>query len=83
MKSRPILFSAPISDADAIAEGIEHDEKYPTLWKRGPLQGDQNTVKVTGFPHLAYRSIWEKINGPDSWAANPWVCVVEFKRVSL
>ena len=70
-----------ISEADAIAEGIERDSKYPTLWKRGELHGDQNTVKVTAFPKLAYRSIWESINGPLSWAQNPWVWVVEFKRV--
>jgi hypothetical protein len=71
-----------ISDADAIAEGIERNSEYPTLWKRGNLHGDQNIVKSTGFPKLGYRSIWEQINGAGSWAANPWVWVVEFRSVT-
>jgi hypothetical protein len=60
-----------ISEEDAIAEGVT-----PT----SPLYGDSG-----GFVHQggieAFSKLWESINGPGSWEANPWVWVVEFKRV--
>jgi hypothetical protein len=30
----------------------------------------------------AFRELWQSINGADSWAANPWVWAVSFKRVT-
>jgi hypothetical protein len=64
-----------ISDDDAIAEGIigwsdasgfgHPDHDYPTV---------DNPVE-------SYKSLWKKINGEESWNENPWVWVIEFKRI--
>jgi hypothetical protein len=56
-----------IGDADAQAEG----------WP-GP---DQRNSIQSAYPIAWYSCLWEEINGAGSWAANPWVWVVEFKRV--
>jgi hypothetical protein len=55
-----------ISEADAVAEGA------PWAACGAPQEGSHKA----GFAQL-----WESINGPGSWAANPWVWVVAFKRV--
>lgn len=70
-----------ISEADAVAEGIEKQEDG-IGWKRGPISSDHpNTATRTAFPTLAFQSLWECINGTDSWKTNPWVWAVEFKRL--
>ncbi|MDE2104927.1 MAG: hypothetical protein KGL39_47255 [Patescibacteria group bacterium] len=38
--------------------------------------GDCEGAFVAGF-----KRIWESINSPSSWAANPWVWVIEFRRL--
>lgn len=30
----------------------------------------------------AFQALWESINGPEAWAANPWVWAVSFRRLS-
>ncbi|WP_336694419.1 hypothetical protein [Delftia acidovorans] len=62
-----------ISEADAYAEGIEQTDF---------IEDAEHQEPATGAPpgRYAYRALWEDINGPDSWAQNPWVWVVEFER---
>jgi len=77
-----------ISEDDALGEGIERATDFPG-WYRGPLDGDSDGLAEAGrhfkiptaFAKLAFRALWESINGPDSWAANPWVWVIEFRRI--
>lgn len=35
-----------------------------------------------GIPKLGFFDVWQSINGAKSWDANPWVWVVEFKRLN-
>lgn len=63
-----------ISEADAVAEGIQQCEG-------GAMDYLANDYAQGYSPASSFRSLWQSINGADSWAANPWVWCVEFKRV--
>lgn len=56
-----------ISEADAEAEGITGDDA---------LIGQINNPFRTAFADL-----WESIHGDGSWAVNPWLWVIEFRRL--
>jgi hypothetical protein len=69
-----------ITEADAIAEGIEQvdtDRGGAPIWKNYEGKG----IHIWMSPVNSYQSLWEKINGPESWEVNPWVWVVEFERI--
>lgn len=70
-----------ISEADAVAEGIEPFTDFLPSghWRRYDAAA---LAGYTSSPTDAYASLWESINGPGSWDANPWVWAVEFKRVA-
>lgn len=66
-----------ISEVDAKAEGVD-----PIMaWRTGEPVERFGLPRMTPVPVMRYARLWESINGPGSWAANPWVWVVEFKRV--
>lgn len=71
-----------ISESDAIAEGIESKPQpygKELDWKYYGWLEKLNQWSTC--PIRSYESLWNSINGPESWAANPFVWVIEFKRI--
>lgn len=66
-----------ISEEDAKAEGVKPAgdmlPDYPDTFLTP--KGDFATAKV------AFQRLWQSIYGEESWAVNPWVWVIEFRRV--
>lgn len=66
-----------ITGEDARAEGIEVPRCACEVCARtSAICTADASEYVQGFA-----SLWREINGAESWAANPWVWVVEFRRV--
>ncbi|MFS2221387.1 hypothetical protein [Pantoea sp. B65] len=62
-----------ISDDDIMAEGVQTDSHFLNNFF---------TMKSDAIaPQAAYKQAWEKQYGGTSWDVNPWVWVVEFKRI--
>lgn len=57
-----------ITEGDAIKEGIKPEFDY--------LHNSYENLT----PKCSFMTLWRKINGRESWDANPWVWVVEFER---
>jgi hypothetical protein len=61
-----------ISEADSRAEGAPGYEEG--------VDAPPPEPEYEWSYRASYRRLWEQINGPGSWDANPWVWVVEFRR---
>ncbi|HIG3137083.1 hypothetical protein M1V68_21690 [Klebsiella pneumoniae] len=68
-----------ISEEDAEAEGIDMEALYDSQDCYDCI-ADHN---MTGRPTVtgAFKYLWESIYGEEGWKSNPWVWVIEFKRV--
>lgn len=76
-----------ISESDAKAEGAREFRDLPSIHPYGQDPrwscGDpKSTEECLSTARYAFGNLWNSINGADSWEANPWVWVVEFKRVT-
>ncbi|QNB08393.1 hypothetical protein G5S34_17625 [Herbaspirillum frisingense] len=63
-----------ISEADALAEGI-------IALPNGGFGLPGGTFYHAADPRQSFFMLWESINGDGSVQANPWVWVVEFRRI--
>lgn len=74
-----------ITEEGAYREGISRE------WGDRPIKGREMELLQSDVPIdlcggvmspvEAFEALWFRINGPGSWDANPWVWVVEFKRI--
>lgn len=71
-----------ITEADAIAEGLNFTvpNTSPNTYYDNYQTGRWLDPQMLNNPIASYRTLWEKINGPESWAANPWVWAITFKK---
>lgn len=71
-----------ITEEDAIAEGvavgdIPADDYGPR--RIGYCAEDDGKCVLLPTARAVFEELWKSINGPESWDANPWVWVIEFK----
>jgi hypothetical protein len=71
-----------ISEADAIAEGIE---RRSTIYDRQWFRNYGSAVGWFAKEHrgalFSFESLWNSIHGPEAWAENPWVAAISFDVV--
>jgi hypothetical protein len=72
-----------ITEAAARAEGIEPTARHDLYgWRNyGDTETAGDSCEYFTDPRESFRSLWESINGAESWKANPFCWVVEFRRV--
>lgn len=72
------VVSVRVERLNAISEGDARAEGGPAIL--GYIDEQKQKHGWMSYREW-YQSLWESINGPGSWALNPWVWVISFRRV--
>lgn len=67
-----------ISDTDAISEGIAISSRFGNEVNQWIDYIDGNG---TPSPVYSFQTLWQSINGEKSWNENPFVWVIEFRKI--
>nr|WP_222858896.1 hypothetical protein [Paraburkholderia phenoliruptrix] len=71
-----------ISEQDAASEGVESLRNEGELWKDYLRSTAHCDELLCLSARESFRTLWDKLAAPDAdWQTNPWVWVIEFKRV--
>ncbi len=69
-----------ITEEDAKKEGVFAGAAYPPAHLTDKQILQWQSTHTTATCKEAFQSLWESINGVDSWSVNPPVWVIEFKK---
>ena len=75
-----------ITEEDATTEGIKYQSTdgfgYKWFGWEDKVQVTEKGEMISQNNHYdAFRSLWTSINGPESWEQNPWVWVIQFRKL--
>lgn len=71
------------SRIDLLITGVRVERLNDISEEDAKAEGAPTECSVIGDKHfLGFRSLWRAIYGDESWQANPWVWVIEFKLIT-